>query len=182
MNPNRSISHSPHEENNVNLPRQEDVKYLGLHLERRLTWRKHIFTKPKQMGMTLTKMHWLLGRKSKLTTSNTILIYKAILSPIWTYGIKVWDTASISDIEILERFQYKVLSTIVDAPWYVPNTVIGRDLQTPTVTEDIRHYSSQYSALLSVHTNDVVVNLMAQPDNRRLLRQVPNNRHSRFLV
>jgi hypothetical protein len=50
--------------NSVHLPQQEDVKYLGLHLNRRLTWRKHIFTKRKQLGMTRTKMHWLLGRKS----------------------------------------------------------------------------------------------------------------------
>jgi hypothetical protein len=38
---------------------------------------------------------------------------------------------------------------IVDAPWYVPNTAIRRDLQTPTVKEEIRRYSSQYSARLS---------------------------------
>jgi hypothetical protein len=72
---------------NVNLSQQEDVKYLRLHLNRRHTWCKHIFTKQKQLGMTLTKMHWLLGQKSKLSTSNTILIHKAILKPIWTYGI-----------------------------------------------------------------------------------------------
>jgi hypothetical protein len=68
--------------NNENLPQQEDVKYLGLNLNRRLTWHKHIFTKQKQLGMTLTKVHWLLGQKSKLSTSNTIIIYKAILKPI----------------------------------------------------------------------------------------------------
>jgi hypothetical protein len=34
----------------------------------------------------------------------------------------------------------------VDAPRYVSNTVIRRDLQTPTVKEEIRRYSSQYSA------------------------------------
>jgi hypothetical protein len=38
---------------------------------------------------------------------------------------------------------------IVDAPWYLPNTVIRRDLQTPTVKEEILRYSSQYSARLS---------------------------------
>jgi hypothetical protein len=39
----------------------------------------------------------------------------------------------------------------VDAPWYVPNTVIGRDLQIPTAKEELRRYSSQYSARLSAH-------------------------------
>jgi hypothetical protein len=34
----------------------------------------------------------------------------------------------------------------LDAPWYVPNTVIRRDLQIPTVKEEIQGCSSQYSA------------------------------------
>jgi hypothetical protein len=101
--------------NNVQLPQGEDVKYLGLHLDRRLTWHKHIFAKRKQLGITLTKMYWLLGRKSELTTSNKLLIYKAILKPIWTYGTQLWGTASTSNTEIL-RFQSKALLKIVDAP------------------------------------------------------------------
>jgi hypothetical protein len=43
--------------------------------------------------------------------------------------------------DMLQRSQSKVLCMTVDAPWYVPNTVIRMDLQTPTV-EEIRHYSS----------------------------------------
>jgi hypothetical protein len=61
----------------------------------------------------------------------------------------------------------------MDAPWFVPNTVIRRDLQTPTVKEEIRHYISQYSVRLSVHPNDLVVNLMAQPGNGRFRRHIP---------
>jgi len=30
---------------NLKIPQAEDAKYLGLHLDRRLNWRKHIFTK-----------------------------------------------------------------------------------------------------------------------------------------
>jgi hypothetical protein len=78
--------------------------------------------------------------------------------------------------EILERFQSKVLRMSADAPWHVPNAVIRRDHQTPTVKEEIRHYSSQYSARLSVHSNDPVVNLMAEPDNRRLRRHLPESK------
>jgi hypothetical protein len=51
---------------------------------------------------------------------------------------------------------------IVDALGYVLNAVIRRDLQTPTVKEEIRRYSSQYSA----HPNGLVVNLKEQPDNK----------------
>jgi hypothetical protein len=167
----------------MQLSQKEDVKYLGLHLDRRLTWHKHIFAKQKQLGITLTKMYWLLGCKSKLSTSNKLLIYKTILKLICTYGIQLWDTASTFNTEILEHFQLKALCMIVDAPWYVPNTVIWRNLQTPTVKEEIRRYRPQYSARLSAHPNDLVVNLMEQPDNNRLLwRHLPNELPTRFLM
>jgi len=102
---------------------RETSKYLGIHLDRKLTWQKHIFTKRRQVGLQLHRMYWIIGRKSKLSLENKLLIYKTILKPIWTYGISLWDTASNSNIEILQRFQNKVLRSIVNAPRYVPNTV-----------------------------------------------------------
>jgi hypothetical protein len=74
-------------------------------------------------------------------------MYKTILKRIWTYGIQLWGTASTSNIEILERFQSKALRMIVDAPWYVPNTVVRRDLQISTAKEEICN-----TVLTSVHT------------------------------
>jgi hypothetical protein len=119
---------------------------------------------------------------SKLSTSQKLLLHKTILKPVWTYGIRVWGTATTSNIEILERFQSKALSKIVDALWCVPNVVIRRDLQIPTVKEEIRRYSSQYSARLSARSNDPIVNLIEVPDNRRLRRHLPNDLPTRFLV
>jgi hypothetical protein len=82
--------------------------------------------------------------KSKLSISNKLLAYKVILKPIWTYGIQLWGSASISIIKILERFQGKVLRIITDAPWYVSNMVLGQDLQTTSVKEEIHRFSTQY--------------------------------------
>jgi len=63
----------------------------------------------------------MAGRKSQLSLENKLLVYKVILKPVWTYGNKLWGTASNSNLETLERFQSKVLRIITDAPWYVPN-------------------------------------------------------------
>jgi hypothetical protein len=102
--------------NNGPLPQAEDVEYLRINLDKRLIWHKHIFTKRKHLGMTLTKLYWLLGRRSQLNLRNKLLIYKVAIKPIWTYGIQLWGAASTSNIEILERFQPKTLRLITDAP------------------------------------------------------------------
>jgi hypothetical protein len=49
---------------------------------------------------------------------------------------------------------------------HVPNNHIRRDLQLPTVKEEIRRYSSQYRARLSAHPNGLIVNLIELPDNK----------------
>jgi hypothetical protein len=168
--------------NNVQLPQAEEVEYLGLHLDRRLTWRNRIFAKRKQLGITPTKMHWLLERQSKLTTSSKLLAYKVVLKPFWTYGLQLWGTASTSNIEILERFQSKALRMITDAPWYVPNALLRRDLHIPSVKEEIQRLNSQYSARLNSHPNLLTANLKKQATNRRLRRTLPTDLPTRFLV
>jgi hypothetical protein len=87
-----------------------------------------------------------------------------------------------SNIVILERFKSKALRMTVDTPWYVPNTVIQKDLQIPTVKEEILRYSSQYSARLSAHPNEQIVNLIELPEKRRLRTHLPNDLPTRFLV
>jgi hypothetical protein len=124
----------------------------------------------------------LPGESQNSLQSTNFSYIKQYSNQIWTYGIQLWGMASTSNIEILEHFQSKALQMIVDAPLYVPNTVIRKDLQIPTVKEEIRHYSSQYSARLSAHPNDIIANLIELPDNRQLRRHLSNYLPTRFLV
>jgi len=65
-------------------------------------------------------MYWLLGSKSQVLAENSLL-YKAVFKSIWIYGVKLWGTASDSNMEILRRFQNKYLKIIINPPWYVTN-------------------------------------------------------------
>jgi hypothetical protein len=125
-------------------------------------------------------MYWLPGRKSKLSTSNKLLIYKAILKPIWTYGIQFWGTTSNANIEILERFQSKVLRLIVNASWYVPDSIIRKYLRVPSVKEEISRFSSHYNVRISVHPNDLIASLTEPPIHKRLRRYWPHDLLTRF--
>jgi hypothetical protein len=79
-----------------------------------------------------------MAKLSRKLYKQQTLIYKTVLKSICIYGIQLWGMSSTSNIEILKLFHSKALLIIVDAPWYVPNTVIQKHLQTPTVKEEIR--------------------------------------------
>jgi hypothetical protein len=144
----------------VGLPRVNEVKYLGMHLDGRIAWSKHIETKRKQPYLKFSKMCWLLGRQSNVSSENKLILYKTVLQPIWTYGIQLWGTASKSSTEILQIFQSKTLSTILNVPWHINNSMIHKDLQTKTVKEVISEKSARYTNELNVHLNHLAVNLL----------------------
>jgi hypothetical protein len=119
---------------NVALPQRNEVKYLGMLLDRRLTWAKHTKSKRKQLNLG-----WLLRRGSTLSIESKLLLYTAVLKPIWTYGIQLRGTASISNIEILQRFQSKTIRSHLNAPCYIKKHRTHKDVQMNTVLSEIKN-------------------------------------------
>jgi hypothetical protein len=109
--------------------------------------------KRKQLSIKLRSLYWMIGRNSKLSLNNKLLLYKAILKPVWTYCIQLRGSATNSNLEILERFQSKVLRIIVNAPWFIPNRIIAHNLQIQTVKSEIRDYCINYNKRLQHHPN-----------------------------
>lgn len=163
--------------NGIQIPHKEDVRYLGIYLDRRLTWRKHIFTKRKALSHQLRKLYWMLTRKSKLSLDNKLLLYKQILKPVWSYGAELWGTAAKSNLEILQRFQSKILRMITDAPWYITNNQLHHDLKVPTVREDISEKIKSYEKRVQRHPNKLASILMDRSKRifKRLKRKVPQD-------
>lgn len=157
--------------NNTLLPQSESVKYLGIHLDRRLTWHTHIWQKRQQLNLKFNDLWWLIGSKSKLSMENKLLIYKVILKPVWTYGCQLWGSASTSNIEIIQRFQSKCLRKITCAPWYISNVNLHRDLKMPFVKEEISRFSQRYQRRLYCHPNHLALNLLDNSDQVQRLKR-----------
>jgi hypothetical protein len=157
--------------NNVQLPRKDTVKYLGMHLDRRLNWRAHINAKRQELQLKYRKLYWLIGKNSAISLENKCLLYKVILKPIWTYGIQLWGTASSSNIEILQRFQNKVLRSISNAPWFTRNTEIHDYLEIPSVIDEVKRISIDYQERLSRHVNQLAINLLDNSNDIRRLKR-----------
>lgn len=161
--------------NGSDIPIDKVARYLGVHIDNKLTWKHHIQKKRDQMKMRLSQLYWLLRRKSKLSVNNKLLIYTAIIRPIWTYGIQLWGVAKKSNIAIIQRQQSKILRLIINAEWYIPNLDIHRDLNIPTVDEVIATASRTYNTKLVHHSNieisDLPLNELTL--TRRLQRKRP---------
>lgn len=157
--------------NNKILPKTDDIKYLGMHLDKRLTWKKHLLTKRKHLDLKVRKMYWLLGRSSTLSLESKLLLYKTMLVPVWSYGIQLWGCAKSSNINIIQRFQNKTLRVISNAPWYITNESLHKELKINQVKEQIAKHADKYERRLNYHPNPLANNLLNNADETRRLRR-----------
>lgn len=153
------------------LPHSDCVKYLGVHIDRRLTWRQHIDHKKQELIIKHRNLNWMLGRNSRLCMDNKLLIYNMVLKPIWLYAIQIWGSASDSNIQIIQRQQNKILRSIANVPWYVTNAEIHQYLKANTVMQEIRNASESYKKRLLNHPNELARQLSTRNYVLRLKRQ-----------
>jgi len=74
-----------------------------------------------------------------------------------------------------------MLRIITDEPWYLPNTVIRRDLRVFSVKQEVRNYSVTYRHRLDDHPNRLDKSLFqGTAPNRRLQRCYHGDLATRF--
>ena len=110
-----------------------------------------------------------MGRRPALSIHNKLMLYKQILTHVWTYGVQLWRCTKQSNIDIIHRFQNKVLRNIVDTPWYIINAGLHRDLQMEMVTNESGKFAKKHEERLLHH---VYVEAIQQLDNSELVRRL----------
>lgn len=165
--------------NSIKVPPSSSVKYLGLYLDRKLLWSRHIHITQRSIESKLKKYHWLLNPRSRLSLSNKLLIYKQIIAPCWQYGIELYGCASDIHIRKIQVMQSKALRLIVNpSTFYVSNKTLHTDMKVSSVFSTINTNSIKYWDRLKIHTNKLIKPLYKNT-NRRLQRTWPTELRSR---
>jgi len=95
------------------IPSFSNVKYLGITLDKRLTWGPHLKSKRKILNSQLHLFRPIL--KSKLPIRTKLIMYKSLLRPIWAYAIQIWGCAKPSQIHTISASQSITLRMISSA-------------------------------------------------------------------
>ena len=68
----------------------DTTRYLGVTLDKRLTWSPHIDQVRRRTAQRMGMLGPLLNRKSDLSVSNGVLLYKQLIRPLMDYACPAW--------------------------------------------------------------------------------------------
>lgn len=154
-------------------PKDSAVKYLGIYLDRKLTWSYHINKKLTEAYSRLAMLYPIINRKSSLKMECGTLIYTSIIRPIFTYGSSVWSSTSKTNIHKLQVLQNKVIRIITNAQWYVRNTQLHKETEIPPIEEYIRKSSKNFYHNMHNCSGAVHYNIGNRQLHTRLKRKLP---------
>ena len=90
-------------------------KLLGVHLDEKLNFRKHIEVVSHKASRCLGVLREINGI-AKQSTKNLIQLYIGLVRPVLEYGCLAWQTATSHDLKPLEIIQKKALALCLKAP------------------------------------------------------------------
>jgi hypothetical protein len=118
--------------------------YLGVTLDKRLTWATHINQVRKKASQRLGVLGPLLNRRGCLSIRNGVLLYRQLTRPMMDYACPVWRSAARSHIRKLQVLNSKCLRIATSAPWYMIKRHIHEDLGVPFIADHIRALTDSF--------------------------------------
>jgi hypothetical protein len=128
----------------------DTARYLGVTLDRRLTWATHIDQVRKKASQRLGVLGLLLNRR------NGVLLYRQLIRPMMDYACPVWRSAARTHVRKLQVLQSKCLRIATGAPLYMSNRQIHEDLGVPFFADHIRALTDSFDSKLADAGNTLV--------------------------
>lgn len=122
----------------------DHVKYLGVFLDKKLIFAKHIDKVLQRSGFCVKSLYSLLNRRSKLSHSNKLLLYKSVVRPIMLYSSPVWGSCAATHIKKVQVAQNRCLKMCLNLPYRFPTTELHRLSKVEPVAQYIAKSKVQF--------------------------------------
>ncbi|GFV63483.1 RNA-directed DNA polymerase from mobile element jockey [Trichonephila clavipes] len=128
------------------------AKYLGLFLDAKLTFAYYIEQTRIKAIAVHAMLKKLISRRSKLAIRHKVLLYKSIIRPVMCYGSQIFGSAGMCHLK------NSFLRQIVNAPWFIRNEVIYRDIKIKPFLPHIKDLSKRFFDKLRNVPNGLISN------------------------
>lgn len=100
----------------VEIEWSSEVRYIGLTLDEKLLFRAHVDDRVAKGTLMLKRLYPIINRRSKISTTNKLAVYKLIVAPMLEYGSPVWQGCAKTHRRKLQVLQNKYLKMILNLP------------------------------------------------------------------
>lgn len=139
----------------VGIEWQDTVKYLGVTLDKRLTFRQHLDETRLKALAKLTALRPLLSMKT-MSTEAKVQLYTTIVRPTMTYGCAVWAECAETHRSRLQKIQNRALRAALRLPQFARTADVHRQCDVPMLDTFIDRLNSNFFADLGDHPNPLV--------------------------
>lgn len=134
----------------------DTAKYLGVVMDRSLTWKQNTDEVVKKAKRTRALLYPMVGRQSQLNLRNKLTLIRTVIQPQLTYASVAWGYQAATQMKRIQAVENVALRCAVDAPWFVRNADIRRDLEYTPVSEIIQDRAKKLYARAEEHANPLI--------------------------
>ena len=117
----------------------QSIRYLGVHIDSTLDWKKHIQEVSKKISRSLGLIKYA---KSFLPLDLLRNLYTGLVDPHFRYFYAVWGVCGLAEIQQLQKLQNLAAKIITGSNYDAPRKPLIKDLGWKTI-EDLIQYGMQ---------------------------------------
>lgn len=145
--------------NGINIPWSENIKYLGVHLDKKLTYEFHLMCQIKKLCIARSMLYPLIKRNSPLSNENKLILAKVVFQSISMYACPVWGVCAKTHIQKLQVFQNKLLKMMLNLPWHFSTKYLHENNNISLIHPRIQSLTDRFKLLCSISSNPLINNL-----------------------
>lgn len=145
--------------NNVEIKWENNVKYLGVTLDTKLTYKDHLSYIVNKCNILIRTLYPFINRSSALNTANKMLIFKSIFHAVMFYAAPVWAKSANCHLKRLQVLQNKLLKLIYNLPRLYSTAGLHQIANVDLVVVKIDKLSVNFNAKCSYSEYDHIAEL-----------------------